>query len=79
MKLISVVTPCFNEEENLEELYLRIKAVFEKLDGYDYEHIFADNASTGNTVKILSRLVSKIKYATFQLLDDEAVLKAAGY
>ena len=52
MKLISVITSCFNEEENVEELYLRIKTVFEKLAGYDYEHIFTDNSSTGNTQNI---------------------------
>jgi polyisoprenyl-phosphate glycosyltransferase len=60
-KLISIVTPCFSEEENVEELYLRIKAVFGELEGYDYEHIFADNASTDNTVKILKRIAADDK------------------
>ena len=61
MKLISVVTPCLNEEEDVEELYLRIKAVFQKLVGYDYEHIFADNASNDGTVAILKRLSKQDK------------------
>ncbi|EXI67254.1 MAG: putative glycosyltransferase CsbB [Candidatus Accumulibacter adjunctus] len=50
MKLISVVTGCFNEEDNVEELHSRIRAQFERLPAYDYEHIFIDNASTDATV-----------------------------
>lgn len=59
MKLISVVTPCFNEELNVEEIYKQVKAVFEKLPHFKYEHIFIDNASVDNTVNIL-RGISKI-------------------
>lgn len=49
MRLISVVTPCYNEEENVDELHARIAAVFAGLPQYDYEHIFIDNASTDRT------------------------------
>jgi glycosyltransferase involved in cell wall biosynthesis len=50
MKLISVVTGCFNEEDNVDALYARIREQFERLPAYDYEHIFIDNASTDATV-----------------------------
>jgi glycosyltransferase involved in cell wall biosynthesis len=50
VKLISVVTPCFNEEANVRELHRRIAAVFAELPEYEYEHIFIDNASTDGTV-----------------------------
>ena len=57
MALISVVTPCYNEEENVKELYSQVRAVFENLGkGYNYEHIFIDNASNDNTVKILKEI-----------------------
>lgn len=56
MKLISIVTPCFNEEGNVEELYRQVKQIFNKLPGYKYEHIFIDNDSTDDTVPILKRL-----------------------
>jgi polyisoprenyl-phosphate glycosyltransferase len=58
-KLISIVTACFNEEENVEALYERIRAVMEGLGKYRYEHIFIDNASRDGTVEILRRLAAK--------------------
>lgn len=57
-KLISIVTPCYNEELNVEELYRQVKAVFAELPQYDYEHIFIDNASKDNTVGILRKLAA---------------------
>ena len=54
MKLITVLTPCYNEEENVREVYERVKTVFETtLKDYDYEHLFIDNASLDRTVTIL--------------------------
>jgi len=61
MKLISVVTACYNEEENIEEIYSRVKAIFFTQKNYCYEHIFIDNASTDNTVKILKSLAEHDK------------------
>jgi glycosyltransferase involved in cell wall biosynthesis len=57
-KLISIVTPCYNEEDNIDELYQRIVAVMATLP-YDYEHICIDNASTDNTVKKIKELAEK--------------------
>jgi len=61
MKLISIVTPCYNEEDNVEEVYRRVKAVFGALTDYRYEHIFIDNASKDNTRAILRRLAAEDK------------------
>ena len=58
MKKISIITPCYNEEENLGELYQRICRAMETLN-YDYEHILIDNASTDHSVEILRKLASK--------------------
>lgn len=52
------MTPCFNEEANVKELYERVKIQFDSLQKYDYEHIFIDNASTDSTVTILKELAS---------------------
>lgn len=61
MKKISVVTPCYNEQENVEILYHEVKKQFEALSEYEYEHIFIDNASTDNTIKVLKDIASKDK------------------
>jgi len=58
MKLISIVTPCYNEELNVETLYLQVKTVFDKLPNYKYEHVFIDNSSTDKTVEILKKIAS---------------------
>jgi glycosyltransferase involved in cell wall biosynthesis len=57
-KLISIVTPCYNEEENVRELSERIKAVFSQLADWDYEHILIDNASVDDTQQILRELAA---------------------
>ena len=59
MPLISIVTPCYNEEDNVEEVYRQVKAIFDDLPEYSYEHIFIDNASTDRTVAILKRLAGE--------------------
>lgn len=51
--LISIITPCYNEEENISELIERVRNVMNSLPEYDYEHIFADNCSTDKTLSIL--------------------------
>ena len=56
MKLISVVTPCYNEEQNVESVYHQVKQVFINLPNYEYEHIFIDNSSTDDTLKILKEI-----------------------
>jgi polyisoprenyl-phosphate glycosyltransferase len=59
MKTISVVSPCFNEEENVYACYERVKEIFEQeLPNYRLEHIFADNASTDRTVEILRQIAA---------------------
>ena len=55
MTKISIVTPTYNEEENIQKLCDEIKSEMEKLN-LDYEHIIIDNASNDNTVKILKQI-----------------------
>lgn len=52
-KTISIVTPCYNEEENVAELIRRVREVMGGLPAYAYEHIFIDNCSADRTVEIL--------------------------
>src|SRR5512142_1344634 len=56
MTTISVVTPCYNEEGNVLEVYERVRALMAKLGRYEYEHIFIDNRSRDNTFAILKQI-----------------------
>jgi glycosyltransferase involved in cell wall biosynthesis len=60
-KLISVVSGCYNEEENVRECYEQVKRVFAEIGRYRYEHIFIDNASKDKTVAILREIAAKDK------------------
>lgn len=60
MKTISISSPCYNEEDNVEECYRVVKELFDgPLKGYKREHVFADNASTDRTVEILREIAAK--------------------
>jgi glycosyltransferase involved in cell wall biosynthesis len=56
--LLTILTPCFNEEGNVREVYQQVKAAMQTLPGYDYEHLFIDNASKDKTVDILRELAA---------------------
>src|SRR3989339_593132 len=58
---ISVITPCFNEQENVADAYEQVRDVFVKLPDYEYEHIFIDNASKDRTVEILKKIAQADK------------------
>jgi glycosyltransferase involved in cell wall biosynthesis len=59
MKTISVITACFNEVDNVEELYRRVRDAIAQAGSYRYEHIFIDNASTDGTVAVLKRIADE--------------------
>jgi glycosyltransferase involved in cell wall biosynthesis len=57
--LISVVVPCFNEEDNVEVLYHRLCAVFTEIGDVRFQIIFVDNASVDRTQELLRNLASR--------------------
>ncbi|MEX3841123.1 glycosyltransferase family 2 protein [Paraburkholderia sp. BR10882] len=58
MKHVTVVTPCFNEEENIEAVYNEARRVFSTIPGVTYDHLFIDNASTDATVSKLRSIAA---------------------
>lgn len=58
-KTITIFTPCYNEEENIEVLYNRVINVFDKYPKYNFEYVFIDNASTDATLDILKCIAEK--------------------
>lgn len=57
-KTLTILTPCFNEEANVREVYLRVRAAVASAGSYAYEHIFIDNASSDNTLNELKALAA---------------------
>jgi len=57
---ISIITPTYNEVENIEKLYLEIKNQFVKIS-CDYEHIIIDNYSKDGTIDKIKKLASTDK------------------
>ncbi len=58
-RLLSVVTICYNEGQNVCECREAVRRVFaESLPEYDYEHIFCDNASSDDTVALLREMAA---------------------
>jgi glycosyltransferase involved in cell wall biosynthesis len=56
-RLISIVSPCLNEQENVRQCYEQVRRVFtEQLPQFDYEHIFCDNFSSDRTAAILKEI-----------------------
>jgi glycosyltransferase involved in cell wall biosynthesis len=58
-KTISIITPCYNEEANVMNLYKQVRQVMADIGTYPYEHIFIDNHSSDNTVAILKSIASQ--------------------
>lgn len=60
MKKISIMIPCYNEEENVVAMANAVVAEVENnLSGYDYELLFIDNDSTDNTRPLLREICRK--------------------
>ncbi|WP_296877829.1 glycosyltransferase family 2 protein [uncultured Methanobrevibacter sp.] len=65
MDLLSIVVPCFNEEESVEIFFKEIQKV---LADQNYEIIYINDGSSDNTLKKIKKLAnenSNIKYISF--------------
>jgi glycosyltransferase involved in cell wall biosynthesis len=58
LKTISIVCGCYNEEDNVDEMYRRVAAVMAGVGKYRYEHIFIDNCSSDRTVEYVKRIAA---------------------
>lgn len=59
MKRITILTPCYNEEENVKPLHAAVRKVFADLPDYEFEHLFIDNHSEDGTVAALRQLAAE--------------------
>jgi glycosyltransferase involved in cell wall biosynthesis len=60
-KTITILTPCYNEEDNVHEIYERVREAIIAAGDYKYEHIFIDNASSDNTLRELKAIAARDK------------------
>ncbi len=67
MRKVSIVVPCYNEEENIEDFYNVVTKVIES-EKSNYELIFIDDGSKDNTRKILKKLKSGKNYEIKSLI-----------
>lgn len=58
-RVLSVIVPCYNEEDCLHELYGRLTATCKKIVGDDYEIIFVDDGSKDTTWSIVQQLAAQ--------------------
>lgn len=56
MKKITILVPCYNEEEVVEEFYNRTSCVIEQIKEYDFEILFVNDGSRDKTIDILKKL-----------------------
>ena len=62
----TIITPCFNEMENVEYCAKAVKDMMkEELTSVKYEHIFVDNCSTDDTYLLLEKLAKSDKRIKF--------------
>jgi polyisoprenyl-phosphate glycosyltransferase len=62
-KKISIMTPVFNEELNVQRCRDAVRVLFAtELKDYDYEHLFIDNCSTDKTVDLLREICATDKH-----------------
>jgi glycosyltransferase involved in cell wall biosynthesis len=57
-KTLTILTPCFNEEANVRDVYLQVRAAVAAAGDYKYEHLFIDNASSDNTLQELKAIAA---------------------
>jgi len=65
LKKISVIVPCYNEEEALPIYYEEMNKVMEKMHGEDFELIFVNDGSKDNTIQIMKDLARKDERVRF--------------
>lgn len=67
MEVISIIIPCYNEEDSIPLIYNELKKVSNNMK-YDFEFIFVNDGSIDNSLSVLKKLSTKdkqVKYIHF--------------
>lgn len=82
MELISVIVPCFNEEEVLPLFYEEISRVAGTMEEYGFEFLFVDDGSGDNTLGVLKDYAERderVKYVSFSRNFGKEAAMYAGF
>jgi len=67
-KMLSVIVPCYNEEEVLPLFYKEIKKISKRMDELNFEFILVDDGSWDNTLEVIKKLRKRdkrVRYVSF--------------
>lgn len=82
-KLISIILPIYNEEENIPKIYARLNSILDDLKGkYNHELIFVNDGSSDcswNKIKHLAQQNRKVRGLTFSRNFGHQMALTAGY
>lgn len=80
--IISIIIPCFNEEENIQDCYNELLKVWTKLPLYDYEFVFVNDGSSDFTVLAITKLQltdNRVKLIEFSRNFGKEIAISAGF
>lgn len=67
-KLVSIVVPCYNEQETIEVLNDELNKVVDAIEDYEFEYIFVNDGSKDKTLEVIRQLEAvnpRVKYISF--------------
>ena len=67
-ELVSLIVPCYNEEQSLPLFWAQTRAVMQEMSYLDFEVIFVDDGSRDKTLEVLRAMAkedSRVKYLSF--------------
>ncbi len=82
MEKISIIVPCYNEEESIELFYDETLKVLKKMEKIEYEFVFVDDGSKDRTLEIFRKLHKKdkqVKYISFSRNFGKEAAMLAGF
>lgn len=82
MKKITVIVPCYNEEETLHYYYEEMSHVMTLMNNYDFELLFVNDGSRDKTLEVIKELANKdqrVKYISFSRNFGKEAAMYAGF
>ena len=76
---ISLIVPCYNEEEALEYFYEEVTKVTEEIKNYEFEFLFIDDGSKDRTLEVIQQLAEKDERVVYHSFSRNFGKEAAMY